>query len=1036
MNVTKVRRLFARVGLLAACVAAATAAESQQRTGTISGRVTERQLGQPVSEAQVFVLGTNLGGRSGTDGRFTIVGVPAGTHRVRAVRIGYRQEVSDVTVVAGETATADFALEGTAIVLPEIVTTATGEQRRVELGNSVTNIQVDQATKERPVSTIADVLNADAPGVVVTTGTQTGTGSRIRIRGSSSLNLSNDPIYIIDGIRMTSNAGSSALFTGGAQPSRVGDLNPEEIENLEVVKGPSAATLYGTDAANGVIVVTTKRGREGPSQWNAWAEGGVLEDRNTYSTNYTIAGHFPTDPAGTYRQCTLPQISRGACVMDSVRTYNLFDDPDVTPLGMGSRNQVGLSVAGGTAVTQYYVSGEREAETGVLELPAFERRRLETQGLPLREWVLRPNALDKLSFRANLSAAITPKLDARISTGYTRLDQRFSTESNATVGVGSQAFGGPGYKNNGVVGGGLGTPLSGYRAWTPGYTWQEKNGQGLNRFIGSANANWRPLTWLTANATVGIDFTDRVDDILLFRGEGPPINSTYRLGFRENWRTDIANFTANLGGTARWQVRDGINLSSTVGMQYVNYYFKQNQAGGQDLPPGTQTAGAAATEYSGEGTVLSKTLGLFIEEQVAVRERLFVTGALRTDQNSAFGTNFQNVVYPKASVSWIASQERFFHAPVWLDELRLRAAYGASGRQPGSNDAQRAFGSTTSNIGGVDQPGVIYTAIGNPALRPERTSEFETGFEAQLFRSRASIDFTFYSKRTKDALISAVVAPSLGGPTSVRRNLGAVRNRGLEVLLSARVLDRPAIALDFALNGSTNANKLLSLGETPPQIGVTTRVVEGYPLFGFWGFKILGWNDKNGDGILTYDANPSLNEVFVDTVASFIGYNQPRQNVALTTGLELLNRRLRIQALVDFRGGHYWYNNTERIRCTSRQNCNGLMNPNASFAEQAMVVASRDDPTRSIAGYIQPGDYLRFRELAITYRLPTAVLNRLGKLSAVSLNLSARNIAHWTRYRGVDPETDRSAGDANDTPDEFQTLGPPSYLIFRVNVGF
>jgi TonB-linked SusC/RagA family outer membrane protein len=1023
-------------GVVAASLGTATAADAQE-TGTITGRVTEQQLGQPVGQAQVFVLGTNLSARTSTDGRFTIVGVPAAAHRVRALRIGYRQQISEVTVVAGGTATADFALEGSAIMLPEIVTTATGEQRRVESGNSLTSINVGDATPKRPVSSIADVINAQAPGVVVTTGTQTGTGSRVRIRGSSSLNLANDPIYIIDGIRMTSNTGSSALFTGGAQPSRVGDLNPEEIETLEIVRGPSAATLYGTDAANGVIVVTTKRGREGPSQWSAWAEGGVIADRNTYSPNYTIAGHFPTDTvAGIFRACRLPEISSGTCIMDSVRTYNLFEDPDVTPLGTGYRNQVGLSVAGGTAATQYFVSGERETETGILELPPFERRRLDSLGLPLREWVDRPNALEKTSFRANLTATITPKLNARVSTGYTRVDQRFSTESNATVGLGSQAFGGPGYKTNGFVGSGLGTPLSGYRAWTPGYTWQEKNGQALSRFIGSVNADWRPLTWLTGNAAVGLDFTDRVDDILLFRGEGPPINSTYRLGFKENWRTDIANFTANLSGTATWQPSEVISAGTTVGMQYVSYYLKQNQAGGNDLPPGTQTAGAAAEEFSSEGTVLSKTLGLFIEQRMALRDRLFVTGALRTDQNSAFGTDFQDVVYPKASVSWIASQEPFFPALGWLNEFRFRAAYGASGRQPGSNDAQRAFSSTTSNVGSVDQPGVIYTAIGNPALRPERTTEFETGFEAQMFDSRASIDLTFYTKRTKDALISAIVAPSLGGPINVRRNLGAVRNRGFELLVTARLLDRPSMGLDVALNGSTNANKLLSLGETPPQVGVTTRVVEGYPLFAFWGNKILGWDDKNSDGILTYNADPLLNEVFVDSVASFIGYNQPRHILALTTGLELLNRRLRIQALVDFRGGHYWYNNTERIRCTSRQNCNGLMNPNASFEEQAMVVASRDHPTRSIAGYIQKGDYLRFRELGITYSVPSSILSRLGRLNALSLNLSARNIAHWTAYRGVDPETDRSAGDANDTPDEFQTLGPPSFLIFRVNVGF
>jgi hypothetical protein len=371
-----------------------------------------------------------------------------------------------------------------------------------------------------------------------------------------------------------------------------------------------------------------------------------------------------------------------------------------------------------------------------------------------------------------------------------------------------------------------------------------------------------------------------------------------------------------------------------------------------------------------------------------------------------------------------------------MNYLRLRSAYGASGVQPGTNDALRTYAGEASNIRGLDVPAVQFDDIGNDALKPERTTELELGFEARFLGDRATLDVTHYRKRTKDALIDAVIPPSFGSlATTLRRNLGAVQNNGWEVLLSTQILQRESFGFDLTVSGSTNSNKLLSLGGTPPQIGVTTRVVEGYPLFGFWGRKISGWQDKNGDGILTYNSNASLNEVFVDDSASFIGYIQPRHNITTTGGLDLFKRALRVQAMFDWRGGHHWYNNTERIRCVSRGNCNGLMNPEASFEEQAMVVATRDHPARTVAGFIQKGDFLRFREMSVALRAPERWAAMMRAASAQFV-VTARNIAVWTDYRGVDPETDRLAGESNDRPDEFQTFGPTSSLIFRVNLGF
>jgi TonB-linked SusC/RagA family outer membrane protein len=990
-----------------------------------------------VGQAQVQIVGTTLGGLTGAEGRFTIRGVPPGTHQVRDLRVGYGEQKKQVEVASDQEATIDFAISAVAISLTPVVTTATGEQRRVELGNAISQIDAGKIAAEAPVRSVEDLINSRTAGVAVQSGTQTGTGARVRIRGAGSLSLSNDPIYVIDGIRMTSNLGSAAFGTGGNTASRVGDLNPDEIENVEIVKGPSAATLYGTDAANGVIVITTKKGRAGSARWNVYGEGGYLEDRNTYPFNYTLTGKDAVDNTPrSAASCTLPLVSSGICKVDSLRVYSPLRDPDATPIGTGDRYQVGGNLSAGSETLRYFVSGEREEETGVLELPDFEVQRLKSEKAPIRDWTKRPNALERNTARLNLSANVGSKLDLGLNVGYINLTQRYTLESNATAGLGSQAYGGQGFKENGTVSG-TGTPLYGYRAWTPGYTWQEKTEQGVNRFIGSSNATWRPFTWNQTRLTFGTDLTSRVDDDLLFRGEGPPLNANYRLGIKGNARANIRNSTLDLTSGANFNPLTWLNSRSTIGAQYVNYQFDLGQCGGQELPPGAQTCGEIITANNmDEATTLAKTLGFFFEEAVALRDRLFLTAAVRTDQNSAFGTDFQSVWYPKLSASWLISDEDFFPQASWLNSLRFRTAYGAAGVQPGPNDALRTIAANSISIKGTDTPVLQNQALGNSNLKPERTTEFEGGFEMKLLNNRLSLDFTGYQKRTKDALIAAIIPPSNGtGSNTVLRNLGATRNRGIEVLVNAQIVDKRPFAFDLTLNGSRNTNKVLDLGGTPPQIGTSTRVIQGYPLFGWWAQPITGWDDKNKDGILTYNADPSLNEVFVGDSAIFRGYTQPVNLLTATPGFEFLNRKLRIQALFDYRGGHRAYNNTERIRCVSRQNCNGLMNPKSSLEEQAMVVATLNHPSKTLDGFFQDGDFVKLREASVRWSLPTRVAT-LMKARNADMIFSGRNLGTWTKYRGVDPENNFQITDGSDAGSDFQTIGLASYWTLRFNIGF
>ena len=1039
------RRALTIACVLATSLLAGGLRPLQAQQGSIVGRVTARGSAEPLVDARVVLLGTALFTSTNGDGRFALRNVPAGTHTVRVIRVGYGEQKRTVTLAAGQTVTLDVAMDAAVIKLTEVVTTATGDQRKVELGNNVANLDVSRIMEQSPVSNVQDALASRTPGVNISSSSQVGGSARVRIRGNSSLNLSNDPIYVIDGIRLTSNSNSSPLFTGGAAPSRANDINPDDIETIEVVKGPSAATLYGTDAANGVIVITTKKGRAGASRLGLLTEAGLITDRTSYPYNYSLAGHSPTDPTVLYvagtGECYLPKVSAGLCVPDSLRMYSPFHDPSATVIGNGYRNKLGTTAQGGSDAVRYFLSGEREQEVGIIKLPDFEQARFDSAGITPADWTTRPNNQYKYSFRGNVNASPMPSLDLSFNSNYLHVNTDYATESNATAGIGSQIFGGKGYQDNGVVSGlgtgVLGTPLHGYRAWTPGYTFEELNQQRVNRVVTSGSANWRPLSWMQNRATVGLDYTSRMDINANYRGKGPPVNSTYRQGFKDDYRAGIRNFTADLGSSGVFNPTPTLNSRTTIGAQYTNYQLDQSEAFARNLPPGQITPNAGVTQLARENTTMSKTLGYFVEQQFGLRDRLFVTGAVRTDQNSAFGTAFQRVYYPKASLSYIISDESYFRRPAWLDQLRLRSAYGASGVQPGPTDAIQAFAGASSNLRSADATAVYYTALGNPNLRPERTTEFEGGADIQMFDHRMNVELTYYSKLTKDALIDAIVPPSAGAAQFVKENLGSVKNAGFEGLVTTVLVDRPQFGFNLTVSGSLNDNKLVSLGDVPPVIGTISRAVPGYPLFGLWERPITGWQDKNGDGILTYSADPALNEVFVGDSVIYRGYSLPRYTATVTPEVTLFNRHLRISSLIDYKGGNKYYNNTERIRCVSRGNCNGLNNPNASFEEQAMVVATLNNPYKTLDGFLQPGSFVRWRELAATFTPSDDVAQRFFRSRSASFNVAARNIGIRTNYRGLDPEIDRLAGaSSNSPPEEFQTLGLPTYFTFRLNLGF
>ena len=1019
-------RVALLAGLLGASLTAAPRAEAQGAGGTITGRVTDAATGNPVSQARVLIAGTQNGALTAENGRYTIRVLTNGTVTLDVNRIGYEAKKATATLTgAAAPVVVDVAITQAAFSLSAVVTTVTGQQRKVELANSTTQIAVADKIAELPVSTMGNLLSGRAAGVQVVSAGATGAGSRIRIRGQSSLSLSNDPVVIIDGVRMTSTSGSSAIGVGGSAPSRLDDLNPEEIENIEVIKGPSAATLYGTEAANGVINITTKRGKSGKTRWNVYTENGAITNPNVFPDLYYGWGTSLTGAnAGSRVQCFNAGIASGSCRADSLRVGNAFGIDSLTPIDRGSRSQYGMQVSGGNDRVQFFVAGETEVETGVYKMPDIEIARLKTErnvtGLPSSQ--IRPNALDRNSLRANLTAQISEKATLQVSSGFINSRQRLPQNEDNGNGIMVGMLGGNWRQD---LLDSRGVKLLGYRAFPMGDILSTTTTQDLNRFINSAQARYEPYSWLSTRATIGMDFASRLDRGVQLLEQG--VLGVNRVGNISDQRSEINQQTVDLGGTVTKQPLRWLGSKTSVGMQYIRNYFGRTGGTGNALPPGAITITGAAIRNASADTEEKRTLGYYVEQLFTVNDKLFITAGLRRDAASAFGQDFRAVNYPKVGASWLISEEGFFPQTDAISSLRFRATYGASGQIPGATDALRflsPFGTTIS--GTADQPGVSIGSLGNDVLRPEFSAELEGGFDLNLFNGRSNFELTYYDKNTTDALIERRLAPSVAGVTARFENIGNVRNSGIELVYNQKVVNRPALGLDFIITGSTNKNELVTLGEGVSPIPSGNRNTQlnspGFPLYGLWG-RPYTYRDANNDGLLvasemTYGDN------------QFIGATYPMREVAFTPTIELLNRKLRISGQLDSKWGMKKLNNTKRHQCQAGQSCQGLY-AGAPLEEQAKAVAAA---ASVFTGFYEDGSFTRFRELAVSYTMPTRWANAL-RAERWNVVLTGRNLGVWTPFTGVDPETTVGNSDTRGN-EEFFSTPPMRYITFRMNFNF
>ncbi|MBY0492529.1 MAG: SusC/RagA family TonB-linked outer membrane protein [Gemmatimonadaceae bacterium] len=1022
---------MARAGALLVRTSAALAAaltllapRAHAQGGSINGRVFDAATGQPIQQARVLIDGTQNGTLTGENGRYTLRVTTTGPVTLDVSRIGYEARKVQVTVSAGAPTVSDIALTQAAFSLSAVVTTVTGAQRKVELANSTAQVAVGDKLAELPVANMGGLLSGRASSVQVVQTGATGTGSRVRIRGQNSFSLSNDPIVVIDGVRATSTT-NNAIGVGGSGPSRLDDINPAEIENIEIVKGPSAATLYGTEAANGVIVITTKKGKSGKTRYNVSAEQGQIENTATYPDMWSLWGKTTAAPT-TNAICLLTAVAAGTCVADSLSHGNVLNDKALTPIGTGDRRQYNLQVSGGNDKVQFFVSGQTEAETGIYKMPDSEVTRLQARrGVPsLPSDVMRPNALARNSLRANVNAELRKNLFVQVSSAYVNSDLRLPQNEDNGNGLMVAALGGP-YRRDLLDA--QGDSLRGYRAFMMGDVLAQTTTQNINRFINSVSAQWNPLSWLQTRAAVGSDFTARNDKFLSKVGEGPNTGSpSLRLGQVQSTVVGINQQTADYSGTGTFQLLDWLNSKTSVGMQYIRQAVTNTTGTGLSLPPGGTMVSQAATRSSTQSLDERRTLGYYLEQQFAIRDKLFLTGGLRRDAASAFGANTRAVIYPKFGASWLISDESFFPKRDFINSLRLRGTYGASGQIPGATAAVRFYSAAPLTLASGDASGASLGSLGNQSLKPEFSAETEYGFDLSLFRNKTNIEFTHYDKSTKDALISRQIAPSLSGLTTQFVNVGNIRNQGIELTFNQKVIDKDQFGFQFNLTGSTNKNELVKLGDgiTPIASGNrnTQKNAPGYPLYGLWD-KDINYTDANGDGILV------LSELSFSDTTKFRGNTFPKKELAFTPSIDLLNHKLRISSQIDRKWDFLKFNNTLRHQCMNGVTCRGRYDKSVGLQQQANALATSQ---AVYTGMFEDGSFTRWRELSVAYDMPEKWAQQF-KASRWNIVLTGRNLGVKTKYSGVDPEAAQSNSDTRGNEEYFST---PPLRIFTLRMNF
>jgi TonB-linked SusC/RagA family outer membrane protein len=960
----------------------AAVSEVSAQVREVSGRVTNEQTGQGVGEAVITVEGTRIAVRSAADGRFAF-NVPEGDQNLEVRAIGFKR---DSLLVPALEKTVTITLEPDPFRLEEVVVTgqSTGIERR-NLPNAVATVSASELTRA-PTGTVESALQGKIPGALIQANSGApGGGIQVNLRGVSTIVGEVNNLFVIDGVVVSNDAipnGADAVTQAqaGGNPrnqdnpvNRIADLNPEDIERIEVLKGASAAAIYGSKANNGVVIITTKRGVQGKPQFTITQRLGTFWRANELGRR-------------TFRTLdeALSVYSDTAAVTALFQPGRTFDIEDQLYGRSDLSYETSASVSGGTETTKYFLSGLVKNDEGIAINTGYEKQ----------------------SLRANIDQELASWINISVNTNliHSRSDRGLSNNDNA----GTSPYLVFPFTPNFVDLSARGEEITDF----PLNPFERSNPLQTFSFLKNEEDTWRALGTITAR--MALKTTPRHNLSLIAIAGGDYFNqendfvSPPELEFEPNdgqpgtvVLSKSSNLNLNLqvnGNYTYTPASQSFQATTSAGVQYEDRELDATRILGRTLLAGQENPDQVASLSVLQDDRPVRDLGLYAQEEVLLLDRrLLLTAGLRADRSSSNGNTDKFFFYPKAAASY-----RILRPFGGLDEIKLRGAFGQTGNQP--LFGYKFSSDTTGSIGGIfgKFPG---NRAGDPNVEPERQTEFEAGFDAQLAGGRAELNATVYQRTISNLLLEQTLAPSVGQEFRVFTSDSKLRNRGLEAALTITPVQSRDLTWLFRTTFFKNQSTITRLS---------------VPTFQTGGFALsLG----------TYQIQEDSSATQIFGTEGKVGDATPDFQMSFSSDLDF--KRFTLGFLMDWKQGGDIINLTEFLY-DAGQNSVDYLEEGGGADRLATFNTGRTQV------YVQDGSYLKLREVNLAYNLPESFTRRFfgSNVRYARLSVSGRNLLRFTGYRGLDPEVSNFGNQAIVRNIDVAPFPPSRSFFFSIDVGF
>ncbi|RYY27490.1 MAG: TonB-dependent receptor [Chitinophagaceae bacterium] len=987
------------------------------QTREIVGKITDIKDGAPLAGVTVKAKESSNSTISASDGSFRL-NVPASVKNIIFTFVGYQEteatvtELMNITMSQADRALSEVVVVGYGTTLKRDVVSSTVRVKGAEVANT-------------PVPNFNQALQGRAAGVFVEANSgKVGEGVKIRIRGSGSLSGGNEPLYVIDGIPI-----NTSSLSGNA----LADINFNDIESFDILKDAAATAIYGSRGANGVVLITTKKGKSGKTVfqvnsqygWNRPtnkrkflnAEEYVTLIRESATNRDIIGGVTPGAPGSrlTRVEGVLDEIS-GGTDWRNFETNTNWEDQAFNP--NASTSMIDISASGGNEKTRFYISGSYNNQDGILIDNTFKRISSRLN--------LEHSVNDRFRIGVNLSVSQT-------TSGRVSADNQFSTPMQLVALAPITPVRDADGKLNNI-------PVTTYQNAMV----DAEEGQFISkvyRNIGNIYGTYKLLPWLSFTSEFGIDLQNQNDDE--FYGANTTFgNGTNGYG-ESSWYRSL-NYNTNNYFSINKTINENHSLDATVGIAYQEYDYNTANVFGQEFPLDALRLLASAGEITGgsSNSERSSFLSYFARANYKFRDRYLLGLSGRIDGSSKFGADNQYGVFPAVSAGWVLSEENFLSGSNFLDFLKVRASWGVAGNAQIDNFLALGLWGV-GRYGGTSTLGP--TQLANAELKWEKSNQFDVGLDFGILDNRITGEIDYYIRKTNDLLYNVPV-PSNSGFSTQFRNVGSMENRGLEFAIHTDNIRGKSFQWKSSFNLAFNRNKVTKLdGEQTIIPGNDGRylnsLIVGESIGVFYGPRYAGVDPANGDALyFTADGKTTTND-YNEAGDFIVGNPNPDviggfTNTFSYKGFELsvLLQGVAGNQIMNGAGGFmsasfdYYDNQTREILSRWQKPGDVTNEPQLRFL--------LGNGTSASSRYIDDGDYIRVKNITLGYTLPRTFISKL-KLSSVRVYATAVNLFTITNYNGWDPEvnTDYRAGNRNQGAD-FYAAPQIRNISVGLNVGF